>query len=576
MERLILECSIRAALMIAATAVVLFVLRIRSAAARHVVWSGVMLLMMLLPVCVAWGPKASLPVASPLAPWDPPVIRVAHGVSVTIAPRAVAASPGGVRWTRQEWLAAIYLLGFATLLLRLAIGTARASALMRRARREHGQLTSAACAAPVTLGWLRPIVVLPQYWPAWPKSQLDAVMAHEQAHVQRRDPLFQWLALFNRAVFWFHPLAWWMERRISALAEEACDAAVLARGIDPRDYSEYLLDIARSVMGAGARVDLVAAAMPGSSLTPRIRKILTGTVATGVPGWRFAAAMALCASASGLFAAGSFQSQQSIVLQLPLFQLGAPPPPPPPPATAKIVVTDPEAGKNQAGPAPTEFEVVSVRSGGTGVAQITINPTLMTANACTLGALISYAYNVTARQLEGKAGALCCERYNISAKSPRPATEAQYQVMLQKLLKDPFGLAFHRETSEAPVYALTVGKKLKMNLAQPGKGRGIRPQPDSSSAGIHWTGYSVSMPELKQWAGSFLGREVVDRSGLQGIYDFDVVLTIDAGPGGPIVPSQLQEGFKRSFEDQLGLKLEPAREPEETFVIDRLEKPSQN
>src|SRR5512140_2695582 len=57
---------------------------------------------------------------------------------------------------------------------------------------------------------------------------------------RRRDPLVEWLALLNRAVFWFHPLAWWLERKLSALAEDACDAAVLRGGHDAHAYSEYL------------------------------------------------------------------------------------------------------------------------------------------------------------------------------------------------------------------------------------------------------------------------------------------------------------------------------------------------
>ena len=55
----------------------------------------------------------------------------------------------------------------------------------------------------------------------------------------------QWVALLNRAIFWFHPLAWWLERHLSALAEDACDAAVLTRGHDPDEYSGYLLELAR-------------------------------------------------------------------------------------------------------------------------------------------------------------------------------------------------------------------------------------------------------------------------------------------------------------------------------------------
>ena len=85
----------------------------------------------------------------------------------------------------------------------------------------------------MTVGWLHPVIVLPPNWRDWPAGKLEAVLTHEHEHARRRDPLVQWLALLNRAVFWFHPLAWWLERRISALAEEACDAAVMRRGHDP-------------------------------------------------------------------------------------------------------------------------------------------------------------------------------------------------------------------------------------------------------------------------------------------------------------------------------------------------------
>jgi hypothetical protein len=108
--------------------------------------------------------------------------------------------------------------------------------------------------------------MLPDDWTQWSPAQLDAVLLHEREHARRRDPLIQWFALLNRAVFWFHPLAWWLERRLAALAEDACDAAVLARGHQPAEYCEYLLSLARAVKGAGARVEIVGAAMPGAFL----------------------------------------------------------------------------------------------------------------------------------------------------------------------------------------------------------------------------------------------------------------------------------------------------------------------
>ena len=124
---------------------------------------------------------------------------------------------------------------------------------------------------PVTVGWLAPVLILPRGWQRWPLAQLDAVLTHEAEHARRHDPLVQWLALFNRAVFWFHPLTWWLERRLATLAEEVCDAAVLAAGHSPQDYSDYLLEFARSVTREGRRLHVVAMAMPGSGQPERMR-----------------------------------------------------------------------------------------------------------------------------------------------------------------------------------------------------------------------------------------------------------------------------------------------------------------
>jgi hypothetical protein len=143
----------------------------------------------------------------------------------------------------------------------------------------------------------------------WPAAQLDAVLAHESAHIRRHDPLVQWLALLNRAIFWFHPLAWWLEHRLSALAEEACDAAVLARGCDPHDYSGYLLELARTVVHSGARVRSVGMAMPGSSLPYRIRQILTRREAPRVSRARAVCLIATCATVSTLFATANLDRQ---------------------------------------------------------------------------------------------------------------------------------------------------------------------------------------------------------------------------------------------------------------------------
>ena len=79
------------------------------------------------------------------------------------------------------------------------------------------------------------------------------------------------LALLNRAVFWFHPLAWWLPRELSRLSEQACDAAVLSHGHDGDVYASCLLRFARRATEAGGRVMPVAAAMSGAGLQQRLR-----------------------------------------------------------------------------------------------------------------------------------------------------------------------------------------------------------------------------------------------------------------------------------------------------------------
>jgi beta-lactamase regulating signal transducer with metallopeptidase domain len=305
MAQLLFEFIVRAALIAGATACVLRVMKVKAAAARHTAWTGVVLVMLLLPVSLTWGPKAYLRVLPNGTKASAVVMSAPFAGTAPLTPMD-ASAPGiqpTTRWPKLVF--GLYLSGLCVLLTRLTIGTVRARRLARRAVNRAGRLTSSSCAAPVTVGWLHPVVILPEQWPQWPQAQIEAVWTHELEHARRRDPLVQWLALFNRAVFWFHPIAWWIERQLSALAEEACDTAVLGSGHDPREYSECLLDIARAVMRAGTRVNVEGMAMPGSFLRQRIRHILEGRTAPRTSRARMVCAAAACASVSVAFAAGT-------------------------------------------------------------------------------------------------------------------------------------------------------------------------------------------------------------------------------------------------------------------------------
>jgi beta-lactamase regulating signal transducer with metallopeptidase domain len=360
MQYLILECAVRAALIALGTGAVLRILRVKSAGARHAAWAGVLLLMLLLPAFAAWGPRASVRVlpAAPSQSASSEIYLFAPMLPADAHPAAPAVRPSAWNW--GTCLLVVYLMGAFLLLTRLALGTLRAHTLVRRAAKRDGRLTSPSCAAPVTVGWLRPTVILPECWRTWPRAQLDAVLTHEGEHARRRDPLVEWLALLNRAIFWFHPLAWWLERHLSALAEEACDAAVLARGHDPYEYSGYLLELARSVGRMGARINIVGMAMPGSSLPQRIRQILARGPAPRLTRARAICLAAACVLVSAVFAAATV-GRQPLIPQPPLppapAAAAAPAPvptPPPHPAPAPAPPVQTPAPVPPAPPQPPE------------------------------------------------------------------------------------------------------------------------------------------------------------------------------------------------------------------------------
>jgi TonB family protein len=280
---LLLECFVRSSLAAIAVAAILFVLRLRDPRVRHRVWAALALWMLLLPLWTAWGPRAA--VHLPAVPSTSPLLET-HSMRAT-APVALTTSPAAVdaasilRW--PNLLLAVYLIVAAAFLARLIAGTFTVRKLRKSAVLLNGHWTSSAWSVPVTIGFVHPRIVLPVGWAAWHSSQLDAVLLHEQEHADRRDALVQWVALLNRAVFWFHPLAWLLESRIASIAEEGCDAVVLARGHDPAQYAGYLLEMARLMQRQGARLPGSPAFIRGADLQSRIRRILGGAPTTSHP-----------------------------------------------------------------------------------------------------------------------------------------------------------------------------------------------------------------------------------------------------------------------------------------------------
>jgi beta-lactamase regulating signal transducer with metallopeptidase domain len=250
------------------------VCRIRSAAAMHAICTavvaGMLALAALSPVLpplqlrilrpevvqtkragVRPRPAAGVPASLSPAP------RLETSVVIHPLPSRPAATPRLFpSW--QQIAVVIYLAGVIAFLIRLAFGYLFTRRLLRASRAiERPWATevyeSGWISVPLTVGWLRPKILLPLGWDEWEEAKLQAVLAHERTHVRRGDWAIAVLAGLNRCIFWFHPLAWWLERRLAFLAEQACDdSALLLVGTGP--YAQVLLDMAAAVKTGQGRL----------------------------------------------------------------------------------------------------------------------------------------------------------------------------------------------------------------------------------------------------------------------------------------------------------------------------------
>ena len=99
----------------------------------------------------------------------------------------------------------------------------------------------------MTIGVLRPRVLLPAAAAAWPAERLRAVLVHELGHVRRHDTAIQLAAQVACALYWWNPLAWVAAARLRVEREHACDDLVLGAGVLPSAYATDLLEVARSI-----------------------------------------------------------------------------------------------------------------------------------------------------------------------------------------------------------------------------------------------------------------------------------------------------------------------------------------
>ena len=423
---------------------------------------------------------------------------------------------------------------------------------------------------PGVVGIRRPVLLVPAgIEQRLTPSQFDAVFAHELCHVHRRDNLTAAIHMVVEAVFWFHPLVWWIGARMVAERERACDEYVLRAFGEPENYAESILNVCKLYVESPLPC---VSGVSGSDLKKRVAAIMLNRIGTRLNLAR-KAALALAAILA-------------IVLPLIVGMLTAP-------ARASLRQEP-------------VFEVVSVRGcdpnavspGGRGGWAGAVSPGRLRLDCQNLEALIRLAYFVNANGRFNPPGTypsiewskeserLKFERFTIEAKADgTPPAAVMRGPMLQAVLEDRFKLKVHYETREVPVYELVVakgGSKLtpfKPGACVPLDWNSYPPPPlepgqrrcENSTlrddSGKYWV-LTVEAATLDDMAAGLIkgpdpDRPIVNKTGLTGLFAFRLVY-------------ENQDDFIAGLKNQLGLELRAAKGPQRVLVIDHVERPTPN
>jgi bla regulator protein BlaR1 len=551
-------------------------LRGHQARTRYVVWLVASAKFLL--------PYAALVAAARLIPWpgiatpairsSTPFLDTADAIS---APFSAASSPGvhPLATSHIPWLtvivAGVWLTGTMTLAIRWMV-------LSRRLRlanqpqapgsdRERDVLLRIAeqtatsgvdvrlvdsGVEPGVAGVLKPVL----YWPRGlaerlTDEQLDAVVTHEMAHVRWHDNTAAIAHMAVEALFWFHPLVWWLGARLIDERERACDEAVLRAGRGRHAYAEGILRICEFYIASPVSC---VSGVSGADLRRRMELIMGGQVGHVLQrrnAWLVASVLALTLSVPvGVAAWRSTQAPERSVFEA---------------ASIK----------------PNTSASMSMRCcwdpGG-----------LFVGVNITAEALISGGYPTKVRELIGAPDWLSRDRFDVTARAGFDPTSEERQQMVRALLADRFKLAVHYQSEERPVYSLDfaradkrLGSKLKAidtrcdlfkPLGQAPKRLTYDEAPCSFRMNAGGGGKVTivsggrTMDDLGNTLSGLVGRPVIDKTHLAGYYEFSLEYPDEQGGG------QLFTALREQF----GLKLESTRAPLDVVVIDHIERPTKD
>jgi uncharacterized protein (TIGR03435 family) len=248
-----------------------------------------------------------------------------------------------------------------------------------------------------------------------------------------------------------------------------------------------------------------------------------------------------------------------------------------------------------------KFDVISIRPNTSGLTTVIVGPIMLgrfTASNITVDHLIRLAYDVQEYQIVGAPSWTKSAAFDIAAKADGmdKATYREMQPLLQSLLADRFRLTLHHETRDLPLYELVAAKGgPKLVPAKEGSCSAFDPKnpppPQPGGAlpricGASWVRKNSlqivgsSMPGLASNLAGLLGRPVVDKTGLTGKFDIDLEFAADdaiaIGGTASSAADASRPSIFTALQEQLGLKLESSKGPDEVMVIDHVEQPDEN
>ena len=458
---------------------------------------------------------------------------------------------------------------------------------------------------PGVFGIFRPILMLPAgIADRLSPAQMNAILAHEMSHIRRRDNLTAVLHMCVEAVFWFHPIVWWIGSRLVEERESACDEEVMRLGGEPETYAEGILEVCKFYTESPV---VCISGVSGADLKKRIVRIMTRQFPAKLTlrGKLLLGAVTVAAIAVPL-AFGAIAAPNGAVFKsvrvLYLRQAG--------PALAAQSLQSSVPEDDQALPS---FEVASIkpadpseRSRGRGFSSP--DPGQFHVISMTAKGMIRFVFGLKDFQLVGGPDWADSKEYDIDAKvedslakriqtMSRPERQQQERMMLHSLLDERFKLRISHVTKIEPEYALVVakgGQKLTPTAwvpppsgapgaqALPGKG----PHLLLNNGNISAVAQPVSgLADLLAFMPEIEGHLVVDQTGIKGNYDYTVQFSSEAldqkfaQEAGAPPPSQSNDSGPSIFtalEEQLGLKLQMTKGPVDIYTIEHIEEPSDN